>query len=104
MDRRQEQILSDLETLIAFGKLSVHQSDQVQFHGLVVKGSDGAEGQNFSGLGSGRSVGGIQGLQDIIQGAQVGGFDDFGLAMHALAVADIVVGVAFDELARETRH
>src|SRR5260221_9725455 len=33
MDRRPEQILSDRETMVAFGKLSVHQSDQVQFHG-----------------------------------------------------------------------
>src|SRR6266540_8004 len=104
VDGRQEQILSDRQTLIAFGELSVDEAHQIQFQGLIIEGRDGAEAEDFYGLKRKQSVGGLQGLKDIVQGTEVSGLDNFGLAVHPLAVADIVVRAAFDDLAREAGH
>ena len=49
-------------------------------------------------------MGGFQGLKDMVEGTEVSGFDDFGLAVNALTVAEVVVGAAFDELAGEAGH
>ncbi len=40
----------------------------------------------------------------MIQRAEVSGFDDFGLAVNALAVTDVIIGMALDGFARKAGH
>ena len=42
--------------------------------------------------------------QELIEGAQIGGFDDFGFAVNALTIAEVVVRTSVDKLAREARR
>jgi len=54
--------------------------------GLVVERGDRAEGQDFGPLRCRRGLGLLDGLEEAFEGAQVGGFDNFGPAVDALAV------------------
>ena len=100
----QQEILAYGQALVAFGELGVDQIDQAQLGGLVVESGDGAKLQDFGGVRQERGLGVVEGLEDAVEGAEVGGFDDGGSAIDALAVADVVIGVALDELSGEAWH
>jgi hypothetical protein len=100
----QEHILAYGQALVALSDLGINDIDQVQLESLIVESRDVAEGQDLRLFRRRRSLGGIEGLENVVERTEVGGFDDFGFAVHALAVADVVVGVAFDSLAGEARH
>ncbi len=43
-------------------------------------------------------------LEDLVQGAEIDGFNDFGFAVHALALPGIVIGAAVDGFGGEGGH
>jgi hypothetical protein len=102
----EEEILADGESLVAFGEVAVDQGDQVDLLGQIEKGRDIAKSRNIDGLGLGSLVvvllgsGGDEGLR----GAEIEGPDDLRLAVDALALAGVVVGMAVNDLCREASH
>jgi hypothetical protein len=92
----QHQILADGEALVALGQLGVDELDQVQLLGLVPEGGDIAEAGGAGAPWGDGFLGGGDGLEDMLEGAEAGGFDDFRFAVDALALAGVVVGAAVD--------
>ena len=96
------------EALIAFGELEVDEFDQAQLGRLVIESGDVPKVKDFGlfwreeGLSEALRL--LDCLEDALQRAEVSGFDDFGFAVNALAVADVVVREAFDDFAGEGRH
>jgi hypothetical protein len=79
VDGGQHQILAHREALVALGQLGVDELDQVQLLGLVPEGDDIAEAGGAGAYWGDRFLGGGNGLEDMVEGAQVDGFDDFRL-------------------------
>ena len=71
-------------------------STESDFVGLIEEGGDIAEAGQAGGLGLERLSGLGDGLEDMVEGAEIDGFDDFGFAVHALAFAGVVIGAAVD--------
>ena len=94
VDGGQQEVLAGGEALVALGQLGIDELDQADLLGLVVERGDIAEAGQAGGLGRKGVWACGEGLEDMVQGAEVGGFDDFGFAVHALALAGIVVGAA----------
>ena len=63
-----------------------------------------AEGGDHGLLGSGRLAGAHGGGDQVFDLAEIDGAGDFGLAVDALAVAGVVIGVAVDDLGGEAWH
>ncbi len=100
----KDEILADGQALVAFGELGVDQFRQAELVSLVIESGHVAEVEDFRLLRGLGNLGALDGLEDAVERTEVSGFDDFGFAVDALAVADIVIGAAFDEFARERRH
>src|SRR5664279_2548591 len=105
VDGGQEQVLPDREALVAFGrKDGIEQGDQIQAlsdveeSGGIPKSGD----LRFEGLRG--LVGEFGGGDEIVDFAEVDLADDLGLAIDALAIASVVIGVAADYLGGEARH
>jgi len=105
VDGSQQQVLAAGEALVALGgEDGVQQRDQFQALGDVPEGGDIAAGRHFGLQRLGRLAGLFDGGDQVLQRAEVDLADDLGLAVDALAGAGVVVGVAIDELGRETGH
>ena len=104
VDGGQEQVLAHREPLLPFGYLRVDQLDQTDLGGLVVEGGHVAEAGHRGGLRDRRLLGAFDGLHDMIQRPQVGGLDDLGPAVDALAPAGVVVGAPLEDFAGQARH
>ena len=86
------------------GSWPFDELDQVQLLGLVPEGGDVAEAGGAGALWGDGFLGGGDGLEDMFEGAEVGGFDDFRFAVDALALAGVVVGAAVDGFGGEGGH
>ena len=100
----QDEILACGQALVGFGELGVDQFRQAELVSLIIEGGHVAEVEDFRLFWGGGNLCALDGLEDAVEWTEVSGFDDFGFAVDALAVADIVIGAAFDEFARERRH
>ena len=90
--------------MVAFGKQGIEQRDEIETLGDVPQGGDVATGGD---LGFERLRGNISllcGGDEVLDLAEVDLADDLGLAVNALAIAGIVIGVAVDLLGGEARH
>ena len=100
--------LGKIEDLVAAaeGARQVPQplETEVAAFGDVPEGGYIAAGGHFGLQRLGRLAGALGGRDQVLDLAEVDGADDLGFAVHALAVAGVVVGVAVDELGRETRY
>src|SRR5271157_306054 len=102
----EEKILTDRESLVPFGKVTIQEMDEADLLGQVVKGNNITEGGNGHGMGL-RDLSLLffeNGSDEVLGGAKVDSADDLGLAVDALAFADIVVGLAVNDLGRQAGH
>ncbi len=104
VERGQQQVLADGQALVALGDLGIDEFDQADLLGLVIESGDIAEAGQAGAFGLERRLGLGEGRQDMVQGAEISGFDDFGFAVHALALACVVVGAAGDDFGGERGH
>ena len=98
-----EQVGADGGALAALGDVAVDDSGELQAPGEVEEGGDGAEVAD-GGLGSGDGGGELEFGDDVVGATKVDLADDFGLAVDALGLAGVVVGVAADDLLDEAGH
>ncbi len=98
-----EQVGADGGAWAALGDVAVDDSGELQAPGEVEEGGDGAEVAD-GGLGSGGGGGELEFGDDVVGATEVDLADDFGLAVDALGLAGVVVGVAADDLLDETGH
>ena len=89
---------------MALGHLGVNALDQPNLLRLVVERGHVAEARDLRRLGRNRLLGSLDGLNDIIDRAEVGGFDDLGPAVDALAVPNVIVRVSVDDLPSKAGH
>ena len=99
-----EQAGADGGSGAAFGGVAVDQAGEVEAAGEGEQGGGGAELADAGQEGLGRSLGGLEAFEDGVGAAEVGLGDDSGFAVDALAGADVVVGVAADDLLDEAGH
>ena len=104
IDGGQQEVLADGQALLSLWQVAIDEGDQIQPRSQIEEGGDVTEGSNIDGLRLRGRRGRIEAAEEVIKGAEVSGFDDFGIAVDALAIADVVVGAAFDEFACEARH
>ena len=104
IESRQQEILACGQALVALGNLGIDELDQADLLGLVVERGDIAEAAQAGGFGPERRLRLGEGLQDVVEGAEIGSFDDFGFTVHALALTGIVVGAAADDFRGERGH
>ena len=83
--------------------MAVDDSGELQAPGEVEEGGDGAEVAD-GGLGSGGGGSELEFGDDVVGATEVDLADDFGLAVDALGLAGVVVGVAADDLLDEAGH
>ncbi len=95
--------LADGGALAALGDVAVDDSGELQAPGEVEEGGDDAEVAD-GGLGSGGGGGELEFGDDVVGATEVDLADDFGLAVDALGLAGVVVGVAADDLLDEAGH
>ena len=101
----QEQILPEGEALVAFGrKDGIEQLDEIQSLSNVEKRGDITESGDLGFEGLGRLLGPLGGSDEVVDFAEVDLADDFGLAVDALTIAGVVIGVTADNLGGEARH
>ena len=98
-----EQVGADGGAWAALGDVAVDDSGELQAPGEVEEGGDGAEVAD-GGLGSGGGGGELEFGDDVVGATEVDLADDFGLAVDALGLAGVVVGVAADDLLDEAGH
>ena len=90
---------------MAFGrKDGIEQLDKIQSLSNVEKSGDISESGDLGFEGLGRLLGALGGGDEVVDFAEVDLADDFGLAVDALAIAGVVIGVAADNLGGEARH
>jgi hypothetical protein len=85
-------------------KNRIQQRDQIEALGDIEEGGDIAEGSDLGMEGWGRLAGFLGSGDEVLQLAEVDGANDFGLAVHALCVAGVVVGMAVDDLRGQAWH
>ena len=96
VDGGQQQVLSDGEALVALDREEgINQSDKIEALGDIEQRGDIGESGD---LGFERLPGVLGGGDQIVDFAEIDLADDLGLAIDALAVAGIVIGVAADYL------
>lgn len=100
----QQEVLAGGQSLVAFGDLGIDEVHQADLLGLVIESGHVAEAGQAGGGGRQGSLGLGEGRQDVVQGAEVGGADNFGFAVHALALAGIVVGAPVNDFGGEGGH
>jgi len=86
------------------GKGGLQQWEHLQALGDLPERNHIAEGGHGGLQGLGRLAGALGGGDHVLDPAEVDLADDLGFTADALAVASIVVGMAVDELGRETWH
>ena len=104
VDGGQQQVLADREALVALGDLGIDEFDQADLAGLVKEGGDIAEAGQAGSLGPEGLLGLGDGLDDMVQGAEIDGFDDFRFAVHALALAGVVIGASLEDFGGQRGH
>ena len=90
--------------MVAFGKQGIEQRDEIETLGDVPQGGDVAAGGDlgFERLRGNMSL--LRGGDEVLEIAEVNLADDLGLAVNALAIAGIVIGVTVDLLGGEAWH
>ena len=105
VDGGQEQVLAEGEALVAFGrKDGIEQLDEIQSLSNVEKSGGISESGDLGFEGVGRLMGPLGGRDEVVDFAEVDLADDFGLAVDALTIAGVVIGVTADNLGSEARH
>jgi hypothetical protein len=104
VDGGQQQVLADREALVALGDLGVDEFDQADFAGLVEEGGDIAEAGQARGLGPEGLLCLGDGLDYMVLGAEIDGFDDGRFAVHALALAGVVIGASLEDFGGQGGH
>ena len=105
VDGGQEQVLPGREALAALGREDgIEQRDQIQTLSDVEEGGGIAESGDLGFEGLGRLLGALGGGDEVVDLAEVDLADDLGLAVDALAIAGVVIGVAGDGFWGEDRH
>jgi len=97
----QQEILTHGRTLVAaFGHVAIHGGDHIQGLGDGESGGGPAKflKSNLGWLGTEKA------LPDAFSRTEIDGGDDFGLAVDALALAQIIVGLAAHDLLGEASH
>jgi hypothetical protein len=90
---------------VAFwGKDGIEQRDEIQSLSNVEKSGGITEGGDLGFEGLGWLLGPLGGRDEVVDFAEVDLADDFGLAVDALTIAGVVIGVAADHLGSEARH
>ena len=82
----------------------IEQLDQIQTPSDVKEGGGISESGHLRFEGLRWLPGVLGGSHEIVDFAEVDLADDLGLAIDALAIAGVVIGVAADFLGGETRH
>ena len=90
--------------MVAFGKQRIEQRDEIETLGDVPQGGDVAAGSDLSFERLRGDTGSLRGGDEVLEFAEVDLADDLGLAVNALAIAGIVIGVTVDLLGGEARH
>lgn len=105
VDGGQQQVPADGDALAALGgKDGIEQLDQIQTLRDIEQGSDIGESSHLGFERLGRVLGALGGSDEIVDFAEIDLADDLGLAIDALAIAGVVIGVAADLLGGEARH
>lgn len=104
VDCGEQKVVATGQALVTFREEGIEQRDEIQTLGDLPQGGDvAATGDlGFEGLSGDVSLPG--GGYEVFDLAEVDLADDLGLAVDALAIAGVVVGVAVDLLGGETRH
>ena len=90
--------------MVAFGKQGIEQRDEIETLGDLPQGRDVAARGDlcFKGLRGKMSL--LCGGDEVLDLAKIDLADNLGLAVNALAIASVVVGVAIDLLGGEAWH
>jgi hypothetical protein len=86
------------------GEDRIEQSDQIQTLSDIEQGGDIGESGHLGFERLGRLLGLFGGSGEIVDFAEIDLADDLGLAVDALAIAGVVIGVAADQFGSEARH
>jgi hypothetical protein len=106
VDGGEKQILAHGKALSAFGEMAVEKFDQTDLLGEIVECDNVAKSGDIHGSRL-RCEGFLVAegsLNEIVRGSQVDSTDDLGLAPNALAFAEVVVGVAFNDFGGKACH
>ncbi len=105
IDGGQEQVLPDRESLAALGrKDGIEQLDQIQTLSDVEQSGGIGESGDLGFARLGWLLGPFGGSDEVVDFAEIDLADDFGLAIDALAIAGVVIGVTADNFGSEARH
>jgi hypothetical protein len=104
VEGREQKVLATGQALVAFGNQGIEQRDQIETLGDVPQGGDVAAGGDlgFERLRGNMSL--LCGGDEVLDLAEVDLADDLGLAVNALAIAGVIIGVTVDLLGGEARH
>jgi hypothetical protein len=86
------------------GEDGIEQLEQIQTLSDVEQGGGITEGGHYGFEGSRRLLEVLDGSDEVVDFAEVDLADDFGLAIDALAIAGVVIGMAADLFGGEARH
>ena len=105
VDGGQEQVLADGDALAALGgKDGIEQLDQIQTLRDIEQGSDVGESSHLGFERLGWMLGALGGSHEVVDFAEIDLADDLRLAVDALAITGVVIGVAADQFGGEARH
>ena len=90
--------------MVAFGKQGIEQRDEIETLGDLPQGGDVAAGGDLGFEGLRGNLGLLGGGDEVLELAEIDLADDLGLAVNALAIAGVIVGVTVNLLGGETRH
>ena len=97
----QKQVVANRRTRrTPLGNMSIDDRDHIQRCGDIEASSGGAKLADLDGLGVGPS----DSFDQPLGRSEVIGPDDFRFSVDALTLAEIVVGLAVDDLLRQARH
>ena len=97
VDGGEEQVLPDGDALVALGREDgIEQRDEIQTLSDVEQGGGISESGHLRFEGLRRLLEVLGGSDEIVDFAEVDLADDLGLAIDALAIAGVVIGVAAD--------
>ena len=90
--------------MATLGKQRIEQRDEIETLGDVPQGGDVAAGGDLSFERLRGHMDSLRGGDEVLKLAEVDLADDLGLAVNALAIAGIVIGVTVDLLGGEAGH
>ena len=96
--------------MLALGQSPVDPDHDLELGGQVIQSGLGTERHDVGFAGRGRLRGRLGGIwsaeaaDDVLDGTEILLEDDLGLAVDPLALAQVVVGMAPDDLLRQARH